>query len=60
MADPDYTTIAAVAERYAPVVVLHADDKLRPSSADWFLDRSLVALGDRPRPRRRPGTGSWR
>jgi hypothetical protein len=42
MADRDYTTIAAVAERYAPVVVLHADDKLRPSSADWFLDRSSL------------------
>jgi hypothetical protein len=26
--------------KYAPLVVLHAEDKLRPSSADWFLARS--------------------
>jgi hypothetical protein len=39
MADPDSTTIADVAASYAPVVVLHEDDKLRPSSADWFLGR---------------------
>src|SRR5687767_3563531 len=39
MADPDDTTIADVAARYAPVVVLHGDDKLRPSSANWFLGR---------------------
>jgi hypothetical protein len=27
-------------EKYAPLVVLHAEDKLRPSSANWFLARS--------------------
>jgi hypothetical protein len=32
--------IADVAARYAPLVVLHGDDKLRPSSADWFVERS--------------------
>ena len=32
--------IADVAARYAPLVVLHAKDKLRPSSADWFVERS--------------------
>jgi hypothetical protein len=34
--------IGEVAVRYAPLVVLHADDKLRPSSADWFVDRSSL------------------
>ena len=29
-----------LAERYAPVIVLHRDDKLRPSSAEWFIARS--------------------
>jgi hypothetical protein len=31
-----------LAVRYAPLVVLHDEDKLRPSSADWFLDRSSL------------------
>jgi hypothetical protein len=31
-----------VAARYAPLVILHGDDKLRPSSADWFIDRSRL------------------
>lgn len=31
-----------IAQRYAPLVVLHDDDKLRPSSAEWFLDRSSL------------------
>ena len=35
-------SIADVVAKYAPLVVLHADDKLRPSSADWFLDRSTL------------------
>ena len=26
--------------KYAPLVVLHVEDKLRPSSADWFVARS--------------------
>jgi hypothetical protein len=44
MADPDSTTItiADLAASYAPLVVLHEDDKLRPSSADWFLARSAL------------------
>lgn len=35
-------TIDALASKYAPLVVLHADDKLRPSSAEWFVDRSSL------------------
>jgi hypothetical protein len=31
-----------IAARYAPLVVLHGDDKLRPSSAEWFLARSSL------------------
>jgi hypothetical protein len=31
-----------LAARYGPLVVLHADDKLRPSSAEWFLARSAL------------------
>ena len=31
-----------VAAKYAPLVVLHADDKLRPSGANWFLARSSL------------------
>ncbi|HEX2292718.1 MAG TPA: hypothetical protein VHH55_05350 [Gaiellaceae bacterium] len=31
-----------VAARYAPLVVLHGDDKLRPSSAEWFVERSRL------------------
>jgi hypothetical protein len=31
-----------VAARYAPLVVLHEDDLLRPASADWFIDRSRL------------------
>jgi hypothetical protein len=31
-----------LAAKYAPLVVLHADDKLRPSSAEWFIDRSAL------------------
>jgi hypothetical protein len=31
--------IDELAARFAPIVVLHAEDKLRPSSAQWFLDR---------------------
>lgn len=34
--------VAELAARYAPLVVLHADDKLRPSSADWFVARSAL------------------
>ena len=34
-----------VAARYAPLVVLHADDKLHPSSADWFVERSSLRWG---------------
>jgi hypothetical protein len=34
--------IEEVAARCAPLVVLHAADKLRPSSADWFVDRSSL------------------
>jgi hypothetical protein len=34
--------IADVASRHAPLVVLHADDKLRPASAEWFVDRSSL------------------
>ncbi len=36
MAVPD------VVEKYAPVVVLHRDEKLLPSSVDWFLERSRL------------------
>ena len=35
-------TSAEVAANYAPLVVLHGQDKLRPSSADWFLSRSML------------------
>src|SRR6187200_2319875 len=28
-----------LAEKYAPVVVLHAEEKLRPAPAAWFLER---------------------
>ncbi len=31
-----------LAAKHAPLVVLHAKDKLRPSSADWFLARSTL------------------
>ena len=31
---------AEVAAKYAPIIVLHGDDKLGPSSADWFVERS--------------------
>jgi hypothetical protein len=34
--------IDEIAATYAPLVVLHDDDKLRPSSADWFLARSSL------------------
>jgi hypothetical protein len=34
--------IEDVAARYAPLVVLHDQDKLRPCSADWFLERSSL------------------
>jgi hypothetical protein len=33
-------SLAGLAARYAPVVVLHAEDRLRPCSAEWFLERS--------------------
>ncbi len=36
------TAVPEVAARYAPVVVLHGDDKLRPSSADRFVARSRL------------------
>ena len=35
-------SITDVVAKYAPLVVLHAEDKLRPSSADWFLARSTL------------------
>lgn len=35
-------TIEDIAARYAPLVVLHEDDKLRPSSAERFVDRSWL------------------
>jgi hypothetical protein len=35
-------SFAELVTKYAPLVVLHADDKLRPSSADWFLARSTL------------------
>lgn len=31
-----------VARKFAPLVVLHGDDKLRPSSAEWFIGRSTL------------------
>jgi len=31
-----------VAEKYAPLVVLHDEEKLLPCSADWFLTRSAL------------------
>jgi hypothetical protein len=34
------TAVREVVATYAPLVVLHADDKLRPASADWFVARS--------------------
>lgn len=34
--------IEEIAAWHAPLVVLHEDDKLRPSSADWFVDRSSL------------------
>jgi hypothetical protein len=34
--------MAGVAASYAPLVVLRGDDKLRPSSPDWFLARSSL------------------
>src|SRR5688572_12783580 len=34
--------INEIAARYAPLVVLHKDDKLRPSSAERFVDRSWL------------------
>lgn len=34
-----------LAEKYAPVVVLHAEDKLRPAPAAWFLERSSLRWG---------------
>jgi hypothetical protein len=36
------TAMKEVAERYAPLVVLHRQDKLRPSSAEWFLERATL------------------
>jgi hypothetical protein len=35
-------SLADVATTYAPLVILHSDDKLWPSSADWFLARSSL------------------
>lgn len=32
--------VADLAARYAPLVVLHRDEKLLPASPDWFLERS--------------------
>ena len=34
------SSLAELAATYAPTNVLHGDDKLRPSSADWFVERS--------------------
>jgi hypothetical protein len=34
-----------LAEKYAPIVVLHAEDKLRPAPADWFVERSSLCWG---------------
>jgi hypothetical protein len=34
--------ISAVAAKYAPLVILHADDKLRPAPADWFIKRTAL------------------
>jgi hypothetical protein len=34
--------MAGVAASYARLFVLHGDDKLRPSSPDWFLARSSL------------------
>jgi hypothetical protein len=31
-----------LAAKYAPLIVLHGEDKLRPASADWFLARSAL------------------
>ncbi len=31
-----------LAETYAPIVVLHADEKLRPAPVAWFLERSAL------------------
>jgi hypothetical protein len=34
-----------LAEKYAPIVVLHAEEKLRPAPVDWFLERSSLRWG---------------
>jgi hypothetical protein len=34
--------IAELAEKHAPLVVLHREDKLRPAGADWFIARSSL------------------
>ena len=31
-----------VVEKYAPLVVLHRDEKLLPASVDWFIERSRL------------------
>ena len=37
---PLLSGLADLAAKYAPIIVLHGDDKLRPSSAEWFIARS--------------------
>lgn len=34
--------VPEVVARYAPVVVLHRDEKLLPASVDWFIERSRL------------------
>ncbi len=40
--DTTTTSVAEAAAKHAPLVVLHADDKLRPAGADWFVARSSL------------------
>ncbi len=34
-----------LAEKYAPIVVLHAEEKLRPAPAGWFVEHSSLRWG---------------
>jgi hypothetical protein len=40
--DSTATSFADVAERYAPLIYLHDEEKLRPCSADWFIAHSSL------------------
>ena len=40
--DTAATSFADVAEKYAPLIYLHDEEKLRPCSADWFIEHSSL------------------